>query len=136
MRSAGRYSRHYVGHWVLARGDTLTLREAGERFRLTDLVLDTARVAAGNGCRFRGAMVFRAPRTETLAVAWIGRAEQALVYGWPADLGPFGGLGVVRWGDSLRGTLLFEQEVAIQVTPGTTAQLIFRPMTGEPRAGP
>jgi len=35
----------YAGHWVVARGDTVTLPEMGDRFKLTDVILDTVRVA-------------------------------------------------------------------------------------------
>jgi len=52
---------------------------------------------------FQGALVFAVPRSETLAVTWYGSPEQALIYGWPADLGPFAGVGVSRVGDSLAG---------------------------------
>src|SRR3989442_10375120 len=40
-----RFSQPYVGHWVVARGDTLTLPELGDRFKLTDVILDSGRVA-------------------------------------------------------------------------------------------
>jgi len=73
--------------WVVARGDTLTLPEMGDRFKLTDLILDTARVAVGRTCHYKGALVFAVPRAETLAVTWYGSPEQALIYGWPATWG-------------------------------------------------
>src|SRR5439155_832294 len=76
-----RFSQPYVGHWVVARGDTLTLPELGDRFKLTDVILDSARVAVSGTCRFKGALVFAVPRAETLAVTWYGSPEQALIYG-------------------------------------------------------
>ena len=45
-----RYSLPYAGHWVVARGDTLTFPAAprmSDRFRLGDIVLDTVTVVAG-----------------------------------------------------------------------------------------
>ena len=54
----------------------------------------------------------------------MGSPEQALIYGWPTDLGPFGGIGAAVSGDSLRGAILFEQRVGIRVTPGTTARFV------------
>jgi len=119
-----RYSQRYVGHWVVARGDTLTLPELGDRFKLTDLMLDTARVVVGRTCRFRGALVFAVPRAETLAVTWFGTGEQALIYGWPADLGPFAGVGATRVGDSLVGAILFDERLGVQVRPGVTARFV------------
>src|SRR5207302_10341868 len=113
-RSAGgmhlqtRYAQRYVGHWVVARGDTLTLPELGDRFKLTDVILDSGRVAVSGTCRFKGALVFAVPRAETLAVTWYGSPEQALIYGWPVDLGPFAGVGASRVGDSLVGAILFD----------------------------
>jgi len=71
MRLVSRYSQRYVGHWAVARGDTLTLIQTGDRFKLREVVLDTDRVAVGRGCRLRGAVVFQAPRAETLAVTWV-----------------------------------------------------------------
>src|SRR2546426_3516316 len=103
MRLVSRYSQHYAGHWVVARGDTLTLIQTGDRFKLREVVLDTNRVAVGRACRLRGAVVFQAPRAETLAVTWVGGPGPALIYGWPADLGPCGGNGADKAGDSLRG---------------------------------
>jgi hypothetical protein len=124
MRLVSRAARPYVGRWHVARGDTVTLLQMGQRFKLTELALDTGRVAAGRACRFRGAIVFAAPRAETLAVTWIGQAEQAFIYGWPADLGPFGGIGASLAGDSLRGALLFDSRLGIAVKPGVTAQFV------------
>lgn len=117
-------ARPYVGRWIVARGDTLTLPQMGDRFKLAGLTLDSARVALGNECRFAGSITFAAPRAETLAVTWIGQPEQALVYGWPADLGPFGGIGVMLQGDSLRGALLFDSRLGIAVKPGVTAEFV------------
>jgi hypothetical protein len=119
-----RFSQGYVGHWVVARGDTLTLPEMGDRFKLTDVILDTGRVAVGRTCRFKGALVFAVPRAETLAVTWYGSPEQALIYGWPVDLGPFAGVGVSRVGDSLAGAILFDAQLGVQVRPGVTARFV------------
>src|SRR3989442_1173049 len=74
--------------------------------------------------RHRESDLAQSPRAETLAVTWVGSPEQALIYGWPTDLGPFGGIGAAVSGDSLRGAILFEQRVGIQVTPGTTARFV------------
>src|SRR5947208_1935982 len=98
MHLRSRYATRYAGHWVVARGDTLTLPQMGDRFKLSAVTLDTARVAVGRSCRFRGALVFQAPRAETLAVTWLGQPEQALIYGWPAELGPFAGVGAMPVG--------------------------------------
>jgi len=68
--------------------------------------------------------VFQVPRAETLAVTWLGAPEQALIYGWPAELGPFGGIGAVRVGDSLAGAILFDERLGVQVRPGVTARFI------------
>ncbi len=124
MHLRARFSRAYVGHWVVARGDTVTLPEMGDRFKLTDVILDTARVAAGRTCRFKGALVFAVPRAETLAVTWDASPEQALIYGWPADLGPFAGVGASRVGDSLVGAILFDAQLGVQVRPGVTARFV------------
>ena len=124
MHLRTRFSQAYVGHWVVARGDTVTLPEMGDRFKLTDVILDTARVAVGGTCRFRGALVFAVPRAETLAVTWYGSPEQALIYGWPADLGPFAGVGVSRVGDSLAGAVLFDAQLGVKVPPGVTARFV------------
>jgi hypothetical protein len=131
-----RFSRPYAGHWVVARGDTLTFPDSppmSDRFRLTDVVLDTARTIAGKDCLLRGQLVFRVPRAETLAVRWFGQPEQAIVEGWPADVGPFAGVSLAWWGrDSLRGSVLFDARLGVQVRPGVTAQFVagrlsFRP---------
>jgi len=124
MHLRTRFSQGYVGHWVVARGDTVTLPQLGDRFKLTDVILDTARVAVGGACRFRGALVFAVPRAETLAVTWYGSPEQALIYGWPADLGPFAGIGVSKVGDSLAGAILFDSQLGVQVRPGVTARFV------------
>ena len=96
-----RYSLPYAGHWVVARGDTLTFPDAppmSDRFHLGDITLDTTTIVVDRECIFRGQIVFRAPRTETLAVSWFGQPEQAIVSGWPADLGPFAGLSLAPSG--------------------------------------
>src|SRR2546422_11537718 len=62
MHLRTRFSQPYVGHWVVARGDTLTLPELGDRFKLTDVILDSVRVAVGGTCRFKGALVFEIGR--------------------------------------------------------------------------
>src|SRR5256886_5906805 len=88
MHLRSRYATRYAGHWVVARGDTLTLPQMGDRFKLSAVTLDTARVAVGRTCRYRGALVFQAPRAETLAVNWLGQPDQALIYRRPAEAGP------------------------------------------------
>lgn len=123
MRLAARYAERYVGHWVVARGDTLTLPELGDRFKLTDVLLDTARIALDRICHFRGTLVFRVPR-DTLPVTWQGYPEQALIYGWPVTLGPFAGIGATRVGDSLAGAILFDERLNVQVRPGATARFM------------
>ena len=124
MHLRARFSQPYVDHWVVARGDTLTLPELGDRFKLTDVILDSARVAVSGTCRFKGALVFAVPRAETLAVTWYGSPEQALIYGWPVDLGPFAGVGASRVGDSLVGAILFDSQLGVQVRPGVTARFV------------
>ena len=126
MRGASRLSVPYVGRWRVAHGDTLTLPELGDRFTLTELILDTGRVETGSACRFAGAIVFASPRAGPFTVTWIGRESQAFVYGWPADLGPFGGIGLSLNGDSLHGALLFDSRLGIQVKPGLTARFVAR----------
>jgi len=121
MHLRTRYAQRYTGHWVVAHGDTLTLPQLGDRFKLSDVVLDSTRVPVGRTCRFRGTLVFTVPR-DTLAVTWIGFPEQALIYGWPAQLGPFAGIGAVRVGDSLAGAVLFDERLNVQVPPGVTAR--------------
>lgn len=124
MRRWVRYSEPYVGHWRVARGDTLTLPEMGDRFKLTDVVLDTARIAVGRVCRFKGHLVFAVPRADTLAVTWLGQPDQALIFGWLAELGPFAGIGAVRVGDSLAGAILFDERLGVRVPPGVTARFV------------
>jgi hypothetical protein len=123
MRLQEHYAQRYAAHWVVARGDTLTLPQLGDRFKLTDVVLDTARVPVGATCRFRGTLVFLVPR-DTLPVTWTGFPEQALIYGWPAELGPFAGIGASRVGDSLAGEILFDARLGVQVRPGVTARFV------------
>jgi hypothetical protein len=93
-RQLSRFSSPYTGHWVITHGDTLTLPDPtmGDRFRLTDLVLDTDTVSIGKQCLYRGTMVFSVPKAETLAVSWFGVPEHVTVFGWPAELGPFAGI--------------------------------------------
>jgi hypothetical protein len=124
MHLRERYARAYFGHWKVMRGDTLTLPQLGDRFKLKDVVLDSARIVAGGACHFRGSLVFTVPRAETLAVTWYGLPEQALIYGWPADLGPFAGIGASRVGDSLAGAILFDSRLGIEVRPGATARFV------------
>lgn len=124
MRLVSRWSRPYAGHWKVVRGDTLTLPQMGDRFKLTELILDTDRVETGATCRIAGALVFAAPRADLFGVTWIGEPERAFIYGWPADLGPFGGIGVSLHGDSLYGALLFDSRLGMQVQPGLTAQFV------------
>lgn len=124
MRLSSRLSLPYAGRWRVAHGDTLTLPELGDRFKLTELNLDTGRVETGAACRFAGTIVFAAPRAGPFTVTWIGEVSQAFVYGWPADLGPFGGLGLSLSGDSLYGALLFDSRLGIQVKPGLTARFV------------
>jgi len=123
-----RYSLPYAGHWVVARGDTLTFPDApamSDRFRLSDISLDTATIVLGQECVFRGLIVFRAPRAETLAVSWFGQPEQAIVSGWPADVGPFAGLSLTWAGhDSLSGAILMDSKLGVQARPGMTAQFV------------
>ena len=126
MRLVARASLPYAGRWVVTEGDTVTLPEMGDRFKLAEIDLDTARIAVTTACRFGGTIRFAAPRRDTLAVTWVGTVEQALIYGWPADLGPFGGLGVTVHGDTLRGALLFDSRLGVQVRPGVTAQFVAR----------
>ncbi len=126
MRLVRRASQAYVGRWRVTHGDTLTLPEMGDRFKLAELRLDTASVLFRTDCRFRGALLFARPHPETLAVTWTPAPDQALIYGWPAELGPFGGIGAALsgGGDSLHGALLFDSRLGIQVRPGMTAQFV------------
>jgi len=125
-----RYSMPYAGHWVVARGDTLTFPDApsmSDRFRLGDVILDSATVVIDRECLFRGRLVFRAPRAETLAVNWFGQPEQAIVSGWPADVGPFAGVSLALSGggrDSLSGSILLDSKLGVQARPGMTARFV------------
>ena len=131
-----RHSMPYAGHWVVARGDTLTFPDApgmSDRFRLTAITLDTATVVLDRECVFRGQIVFRAPRAETLAVSWFGQPEQAIVSGWPADLGPFAGLSLAWAGrDSLSGAILMDSKLGVQARPGMTAQFVAGRLSSPP----
>ncbi|HEY7686234.1 MAG TPA: hypothetical protein VH833_09045 [Gemmatimonadales bacterium] len=125
VRRLERFSAPYAGHWVVARGDTLTLPDPdiADRFKLTDIVLGTDTVSVARTCLYRGQLVFAVPRAETLAVHWFGVPEHVTVFGWPADVGPFAGLNASWWGrDSLRGAILFDERMGVQVRPGVTAQ--------------
>jgi hypothetical protein len=123
-----RFSRPYAGRWIVTHGDTLTFPDApqmSDRFRLREIVLDTATVVIGRDCLFQGRLVFRAPRADTLAVTWFGQPEQAIVSGWPVDLGPFAGVSLTGYGtDSLRGSVLFDAKLGVQARPGMTAQFV------------
>lgn len=118
-----RFSHQYAGRWIVARGDTLTLPEMGDRFRLGALVLDTDTVSIGRQCLYGGQLIFLEPRAETLAVKWFGVPEHATVFGWPVELGPFAGVNVTWWrGDTLHGEILFDERMGVQMRPGVTAQ--------------
>jgi len=124
-RKLARFSNEYAGQWIVARGDTLTLPDPtlGDRFRLSALTLDTDTVSLGRQCLYRGQLVFAVPRAETLTVSWFGVPEHATIFGWPAELGPFAGINASRWrGDSLHGTILFDERMGVQMRPGFTAQ--------------
>ncbi|MGH7539097.1 MAG: hypothetical protein ACREMF_10700 [Gemmatimonadales bacterium] len=124
-RELARYSLSYAGHWVVARGDTLTLPEMGDRFTLTDIVLDTDTVSIARQCLYRGRLIFSVPKAQTLAVSWFGVPERVTVFGWPVDLGPFAGLNASWWGrDSLRGAILFDERLGVQMPLGATAQFV------------
>src|SRR2546430_17640390 len=88
MHLRSRYATRYAGHWVVARGDTLTLPQMGDRFKLSAVTLDTARVAGGRGCRFRGALGFQGPRGGTLAGARGGPPGAGRLLRWAAGAGP------------------------------------------------
>lgn len=124
MHLQTRFAQRYAGHWRVAHGDTLTLPELGDRFKLTHVTLDTSRVVVGRACRFGGALIFAVPRAETLAVTWEGLPDQALIHGWPVDLGPFAGIGATRVGDSLVGAILFDSRLGVEVRPGVTARFV------------
>ncbi|MGE5759112.1 MAG: hypothetical protein ACM37V_02015 [Gemmatimonadota bacterium] len=124
-RNLARFARPYAAHWIVAHGDTLTLPDAslGDRFKLTDLILDTDTVSLQRQCLYRGRLVFAVPRAETLAVTWFGVPEHVTVFGWPADLGPFAGINGSWWGsDSLRAAILFDERFGVQARTGATAQ--------------
>ena len=131
-----RYSLPYAGHWRVARGDTLTFPDApamSDRFRLSDITLDTATIVIDRECIFRGQIVFREPRAETLGVSWFGQPEQAIISGWPADLGPFAGLSLAPAGrDSLSGAILMDSKLGVQARPGMTAQFVAGRLSSEP----
>jgi len=123
VRRLARFSIPYAGHWVVARGDTLTLPEMGDRFTLTDIVLDTDTLSIARRCLYRGRLIFSVPKADTIAVSWFGVPEHVTVFGWPGHLGPFAGLNASWWGrDSLRGAILFDERMGVQVRPGVTAQ--------------
>lgn len=115
---------------MVARGDTLTLPQMGDRFRLRAVRLDTTTRVVGKGCQFTGALLFVVPRPDTFAVTWFGQASsfaqagRVIIIGWPVDLGPFSGIEATQWGDSLVGNLLFDARLGIQVKPGVTAQFV------------
>jgi len=136
FRRLERFSRPYAGHWVVARGDSLTFPDSpamSDRFRLSAVELDTATVVSGRDCLFRGRITFSVPRADTLRVTWFGQPEQAIVNGWPADLGPFAGLSLAWWGrDSLRGSVLFDARLGVQVRPGVTAQFVVGRLSSQP----
>ena len=123
-----RYSVPYASRWVVARGDTLTFPGApqmSDRFRLGEILLDTTTVVVGRDCVFRGQITFRAPRPDTLAVSWFGQPEQAIVSGWPADLGPFAGVSLALSGrDSASGAILIDSKLGVQARPGMTARFV------------
>lgn len=131
-----RFSEPYVGRWRVTRGDTLTFPDSpqmSDRFRLAEIELDTSTVVIGRECYFHGRMVFRAPRSDTLAVTWFGQPEQAIVSGWPADIGPFAGVSLAPAGlDSLRGSVLFDAKLGVQARPGMTAQFMAGRLSSHP----
>lgn len=118
-------SRRYAGHWVVTHADSLTLPDPtlGDRFTMTDIVLDTDTVSIEKQCLYRGSLVFTVPKAETLAVTWFGVPEHVTVFGWPAELGPFAGLNASWFGrDSLRGAILYDERLGVRARPGATAQ--------------
>lgn len=122
FKNIRRYSERYVGQWIVAHGDSLTLTQIGDRFHLASFSLDTDTVMFNQECHLSGRMVFRVP-PETLAVSWFGVPEHATLFGWPDSLGPFAGVSLTYWGrDSLHGAILFDAATNMQVTQGTTAQ--------------
>ena len=122
FKNIRRYSQRYLGDWVVAHGDSLTLSQMGDRFHLASFSLDSDTAMFDQECHLAGRMVFTVP-PETLRVSWFGVPEHATIYGWPENLGPFAGASVSFWGrDSLHGTILFDQAAHIEVQPGLTAQ--------------
>lgn len=122
-RRLARFSDAYAGHWIVARGDSLTFPEMGDRFRLHAVVLDTDTVSIAKQCLYRGQLMFAEPRADTLAVSWFGVPEHVTVFGWPAELGPFAGINASWWrGDSLHGAILWDERMGVQMRPGGTAQ--------------
>ncbi len=122
FRRLARFSEPYVGRWIVAYGDTMTLPELGDRFALAEVALDTATGLLGRQCVFRGRLAFTIP-PETLPVRWYGQPEQAIIVGWPATQGAIAGVALAWWGtDSLRGSLLFDERLGVRVRPGVTAQ--------------
>ena len=119
-------SRPYAGTWVVTHGDTITFPQMGDRFRLVAFTLDSDTVAVAHDCVFRGSLTFAVPKAETLAVTWFGVPERVTVFGWPAEMEPISGFDARWWDgrDSLRGELLFNERVGIQVRPGVTAQFV------------
>jgi hypothetical protein len=127
-----RYSLPYAGRWVVTRGDTLTFPDApavSDHFRLDTIALDTTTVIVGRDCVFRGHITFRTPRNRTVPASWFGQPEQAIVTGWPAELGPFAGVSLAWAGagpgrDSLSGAILFDAKLGVQAKPGMTARFV------------
>src|SRR5207244_10157929 len=96
-----------------------------DRFRLGDITLDTATRVVGRECVFRGRVVFRAPRADTLAVTWFGQPEQAIVSGWPADLGPFAALSLAWAGRaSLSGSVLLDSQLGVDARTGMLSRRV------------
>ena len=131
-----RFSRRYVGRWVVARGDSLTFPDApamSDRFRIRAIDLDSSTVVIGRECVFRGNLIFREPRSDTITANWFGQPEQAIVSGWPADLGPFAGVSLTPYGtDSLRGSVLFDAKLGVRARPGLTAQFVAGRLSSQP----
>jgi hypothetical protein len=131
-----RYSLPYAGHWRVTRGDTLTFPAApsmSDRFRLGDIMLDTTTIVVDRECLFRGRLTFRAPRPDTLDVSWFGQPEQAIVSGWPVDLGPFAGVSLAASGkDSLSGSILIDAKLGVQARPGMTARFVAGRLSSAP----
>ena len=96
-----------------------------DRFRIHDILLDTTTAIVGRECLFKGRIVFRLPRADTVSATWFGQPEQAIVSGWPADLGPFAGLALAWAGrDSLSGAILLDSKLGVQAKPGMTARFV------------